>query len=201
MPTGYTSVLYDGKEQTFVEFVMQCARAFGACIEMRDDPWDKPIPDEFPHDDYHDRQLVDARKELKEAKRITLAEAEKQAAEAYDAAVKSHREEDNRRNAIRERYTNMLDQVNRWAPPTPEHKGLKEFMIQQLTDSIDWDCKTYSTFPKKESGREWLAEHLEQCKRSVEYHEKESQKERQRTEERNRWIRELRRSLATCGRE
>ena len=34
MPTGYTAALYEGKNQTFKEFATQCARAFGACIDM-----------------------------------------------------------------------------------------------------------------------------------------------------------------------
>jgi len=37
MPTGYTADLNDGKQVTFQEFTMKCARAFGALIEMRDD--------------------------------------------------------------------------------------------------------------------------------------------------------------------
>ena len=38
MPTGYTLDLYNGKDITFEEFVLKCARAFGALIDMRDEP-------------------------------------------------------------------------------------------------------------------------------------------------------------------
>ena len=34
MPTGYTYKIGEGA--SFKEFVMACARAFGACVEMRD---------------------------------------------------------------------------------------------------------------------------------------------------------------------
>ena len=44
MPTGYTYDLYDGKDIEFPDFVMKCARAFGALIEIRDDPMDAAIP-------------------------------------------------------------------------------------------------------------------------------------------------------------
>lgn len=37
MPTGYTSKLYEGEEQTFEEFLLTCARAFSH-IELRDNP-------------------------------------------------------------------------------------------------------------------------------------------------------------------
>ena len=50
MPIGYTSKLHDG-DQPFNEFIMSCARAFGALVTMRDDPNDAPIP-EFEVSEY-----------------------------------------------------------------------------------------------------------------------------------------------------
>jgi len=38
MPSGFTSDIYDGKKITFKDFTLKCARAFGACIHLRDDP-------------------------------------------------------------------------------------------------------------------------------------------------------------------
>ena len=50
MPTGYTSKIYEGKENvTGKSFIMDCARGFGACISMRDESSDTPIPEEFKH--------------------------------------------------------------------------------------------------------------------------------------------------------
>lgn len=37
MPSCYTSDIADGKDVSFNDFVLKCARAFGACIEQRDD--------------------------------------------------------------------------------------------------------------------------------------------------------------------
>lgn len=45
MPTGYTAAIKYGI--TFKEFALDCARNFGACISMRDEPRETPIPDEF----------------------------------------------------------------------------------------------------------------------------------------------------------
>ena len=196
MPTGYTADLHDGKPQTFKQFVIQCARNFGACIEMRDEPWDKPIPDAFPYNDYHDKQLERAREELADAESMTLAQAEARAMDDYDRAVKAHRDGIDRCNAIRERYTNMLDQVNRWNPPTPEHQGLKDFMIQQLTESIGWDCKIYPEgFPEKQTAKKWLDELIERRRRDVAYHMEGAAKERARVDGNNRWVKDLRKSL------
>lgn len=46
MPTGYTSVLFDKPETTFSEFASRCARAFGACMAMRDESLAVALPDE-----------------------------------------------------------------------------------------------------------------------------------------------------------
>lgn len=198
MPTGYTSALYDGKEQTFAEFVMQCARAFGACIEMRDDPWDKPIPDEFTSDDtYNIERLEVARKELAEIQAMTPAEIEKRAQEDYEAALTSHRESLERAAAIGLRYTAMLEQVNAWAPPTSDHNALKKFMVEQLTESIKHDCGGYQPEePRKLKAQEWLNQRLKCCRSNIAYHLEAIERERQRVEFNNKWIRELRRSLA-----
>ena len=59
MPTGYTSKIADGIG--FKDFALSCARAFGACIEMRDDPSDKPIPNEFKPNDYHKKRMAAAK--------------------------------------------------------------------------------------------------------------------------------------------
>jgi len=64
MPTGCTAKLMS-EGQTFHEFIMQCARNFGALIMMRDDPWDAPIPDKFEPYGYHAKKLIEAREELK----------------------------------------------------------------------------------------------------------------------------------------
>ena len=38
------------------------------------------------------------------------------------------------------RLNDMLTQVRAWTPPTTDHAGLKDFMIQQLTVSMPGEC-------------------------------------------------------------
>jgi hypothetical protein len=38
MPTGYTAGVADGTITEFREYALLCARAFGACIMLRDEP-------------------------------------------------------------------------------------------------------------------------------------------------------------------
>jgi hypothetical protein len=47
MPTGYTAAVADGTITEFPDFAMQCARAFGTLVLMRDEPQDAAIPEKF----------------------------------------------------------------------------------------------------------------------------------------------------------
>lgn len=50
MPTGYTADIKDGI--SFETYAMNCARAFGACVSLRDKPsGGKVIPDAFEPSD------------------------------------------------------------------------------------------------------------------------------------------------------
>jgi len=197
MPTGYTSALYDGKKQTFVEFVMQCARSFGACIDMRDDSWDKPIPEEFTSDDsYHTERLEVARKKLATAQNMTFAEAETAVQEEYDRAMVAYYATIAKEKVIGARYTAMLNQVNEWTPPTDDHNNLKKFMIEQLTESIRHDCGYQPEKPHKLRPQEWLNQQLTNCRHDVAYHLECLNKEKERLESNNKWVRDLRKSLA-----
>jgi hypothetical protein len=61
--TGYVHHMVE-KNQTFPQFAMSCARAFGALIEMRDEGMDAKIPDEIKPEPYHKKAAAEARKEL-----------------------------------------------------------------------------------------------------------------------------------------
>jgi hypothetical protein len=194
VPTGYTSDLYNGKPQSFSEFVMNCARAFGALIELRDEP-NAPIPDEFQPSDYYPKQLAQAQQRLKELKGMSLADAQRASDAAFEAELSRWHERAADRRATRLRYEEMLDQVDAWQAPTSEHEGLKKFMHDQLAESIDFDCSRIMPAPVHEPAAEWLARELGRAEHDVEYYTAELEKERQRQAERSRWVRDLRSSL------
>ncbi|MBO6267553.1 MAG: hypothetical protein J6N19_00245, partial [Clostridium sp.] len=74
MPTGYTCFIEDGKITTAKGFLLLCARAFGACIEMRDEPLSEPIPEKFNGDDTYRLWLEDAKTELSKLKAMSQDE-------------------------------------------------------------------------------------------------------------------------------
>jgi len=194
MPTGYTLDLYDGKDITFEEFVLKCARAFGVLIDMRDEPIDAPIPERFEPSDYHLKELERAKKRLKEIKKWDEEKAEQEAERAYRDALKKREEFIKKNKLIRKRYEDMLSKVQKWKPPTIEHGSLKQFMIQQLVESIEYDC-FIPEMPQRLSGEEYREQQIKKALSDIEYHEKEYAEEVNRVYEKNKWLLLLRESL------
>ena len=74
MPSGYTSRLCEG-EQPFEEFVLQCARAFGACVMQRDAPIDE-LPTHNERDSYYTNALAAAKRTLSNMKKMSATRRE-----------------------------------------------------------------------------------------------------------------------------
>lgn len=197
MPTGYTADLHDGKEVTFPEFVLSCARAFGALITMRDSPMDAPIPDEFPPSPWYAEHLAKSEAKLAELRAMTPNAADVAAQAAYDLSLTEWKKAVAQAEARRERYEAMLAEVEAWQPPTAEHQGLKDFMVQQLIESIDHDCSmNYWPRPNRLHGSEWLEQQIARAERSVEQDRKSYVEEVERSEGRTAWVKALRESLS-----
>lgn len=196
MPTGYTAPLYEGKDITFAEFVMQCARAMGVLVTMRDDPMDAPIPETFQPSDYHTKQLKRLMKELERVSKWTDEQAEREAKKAYNRDRKYYVETLITRNERYVRYAAMLKQVKDWRPPTIDHMKFKEFMIEQLEGSIVHDCTGYPIeLPVKQTGLDYQTARLSHINRDVDYHSCEEAAEIERAASRTDWIQQLRDSL------
>lgn len=196
MPTGYTADIKDGI--SFETFAMNCARAFGACVTLRDEPGGgENIPAEFAPSDYHAKALQGARDDLAALLAMPGQERERTAAQSWGDAETGRlmRLEDKRKQ--REAYESMLAEVNAWTPPTTEHVGLHEFMRAQIVQSIDVDCSgDYDQEPTPRlTGEQWAAERAAELNRDIAYHEKEDAAEVQRAESRTAWVKALRSSL------
>jgi hypothetical protein len=107
---------------------------------MRDENMDVPPPEEVKPDPYHKNELATAKKHFAKLDSTPSAERKSYGIKAKKTALdeakkyrKESLEKETKEVAI---LQGMLDQVERWAPPTQDHVGVKSFMIQQLTDSI-----------------------------------------------------------------
>ncbi len=196
MPTGYTAKLYDG-EQSFDDFVLGCARAFGALVTMREAPADTPIPQKLePNIKYYDEQIAEGEKRLKEIEQMSLETAEIEANKDYHTAIENKKKNGDEKSAIRMRYESMLTLVENWHPPTADHAGFKEYMENQLKESIDFDTNMrYYTEPKLLTPQEWIEQETKSATWEISNGKKERAEEIERTNVRNAWIQSLRESL------
>lgn len=196
MPTGYTAGIEKG--MTFPEFVFGCARAMGALIMMRDDPSGAEIPDKFEPSSHNAEQLNSARIAMVKLGAMNDVELDAAARAEYDEAVSDRARGMAQSNALLEKYEAMLKQVNDWVPPSADHVNFKEFMIEQITSSIKFDCVAdyyAERIPVLRSGQEWLKDQVEKIQRRIEFHREAHAKEVERTNSRNKWIADLRNSL------
>jgi len=196
MPTGYTAKLMESG-QTFPEFIMGCARAFGALIEMRDSPNDAPIPDKFEPSDYNAKRLISAREELAKLKAMSIEERT-----AFGETTKTKdvdRKQGYLKKAVVEnnRLEDMAAQVRAWTPPTKDHQGLKDFMLQQIDVSkngVDYSEKSLAEAQAKPAP-EYYVEAVLSAARDIKYHTEENAKEVERTNSRTEWVQQLRESI------
>ena len=196
MPTGYTADIPTGID--FKTFAMNCARAMGACVSLRDERGGgEVIPDEFQPNAYYAEAVQKALARLEELKAMTPTRRKNEAVDAYHKAMNKHCDavaEDAKRDAS---YKAMLGQVHAWVPPTPEHEGMKQFMVEQIEESIKFDSNAgYLTEPQQLSADEWWAAEMAKAYRDLGYAEKAHREEQERCAKRTAWIKALRESLS-----
>lgn len=196
MPTGYTAAIAD--DITFDNFAMQCARAMGALVMMRDEPTGAPIPARFEPSDYHTNKIAEASATLERLAGMTADEAAQAANDAYEEAIAKQAVAIRRNDMLREKYNDMLAKVEAWQPPSIDHDEFKKFMVEQITSSLSLDCNNsyyHNQTHTKPTGAEWLAQKEAKARKDITYHEAENTKEVDRNEGCNRWLKELRDSL------
>lgn len=199
MTTGYTAAVQDGSITEFPAFAMQCARAFGALVTLRDEPMDAPVPEEFTaNTKYNDERIAEAQERLGMLGAAPLAAIRVRAAEALREAQEAHAKRQAERVAARTRYEAMLTKVRAWTPPTADHSGLRDFMVEQLETSIKFDCSgDYDKAPDPASyePEAWRAAQIAEAKRSITYQGGQRAEEMVRAVNRTSWVKALRASL------
>lgn len=197
MPTGYTAFIEDGDITSGKDFLMLCARAFGACVDMKDEPLSKPIPHELKPSTYYHERMVDCLRRRAEYERMSLEEAEAICEDKYLHEVKCREEFKREQQKLLERYNRVLDEVKSWVPPTDDHQGLKNFAIEQIEMCLpNPDLFDSTNPPHKWNGAEWINSMIEMCDEDIERFKKRQQEENERVSRRNQWISQLRESLA-----
>ncbi len=198
MPTGYTNDIKDGI--SFETFALNCARAFGACIDLRDDPaGGDHIPEKIKPSSFHLDEMYKCEQELIELSFMNDSEIAERLELEYE------NDEIYRINRIKEKenqritYENMLNKVFDWNPPTVDHQKLKKFMIDQIEDSIKFDCSNfdnyYDTPTERQTVNVWRNNRIDILKNSIKYNKKLYIEEVKRAKSKTDWLMALRNSL------
>lgn len=139
MATGYTYRIVSGEITTFPEFAKICMRAFGACMHMKEDSLDKDYEEDKPSD-YHVKQIETSQRELNRIRTLSdeqIIEEERKKLEDenkywVDSLQKSER--------VKKTTLKMIEDCEKWTPPTDEHREYKKFMLEQLRTVLLHDC-------------------------------------------------------------
>jgi hypothetical protein len=198
MPTGYTDDLCT-KEVSFQDFALTCARAFGACVMLRDEPLSPKIP-KFKPSSYHKKELARLNKKLERLQyaQETVLKREFAKVKAKNISYFKSKIEDVAQTKAR--LEKMLEKVAAYNPPSAEYIEYKNFMREQLISAIDFDgndeyyLKELAKWEDMEFS-DWMQDELSETSDSIIYHIKENKAEVERTNSRNLWVSQLKKSL------
>lgn len=195
MPSGYTEGILSGTINDLNDFIWMCARGFGAFITQKDNIDEPPILKEKPNPYYKNKikQLLNEQQKYNE---YTDNDWQNEYLKYIEDQLKDIDDNIKEKIESKEKYENILNQVKEWIPPNENFHKLKSFMINQIEESIDFDCDT-SFWQERKNKISNLK--LEQYKRNVlndineslisnkEYYDEEVQ----RVKERNQWKQQL----------
>lgn len=195
MPSGYTEGILSGTINDLNDFIWMCARGFGAFITQKDNIDEPPILKEKPNPYYKNKikQLLNEQQKYNE---YTDNDWQNEYLKYIEDQLKDIDDNIKEKIESKEKYENILNQVKEWIPPNENFHKLKSFMINQIEESIDFDCNT-SFWQERKNKISNLK--LEQYKRNVLNDINESlisnkkyyDEEVQRVKERNQWKQQL----------
>ena len=191
MATGYTHPVADGEITDIKDFAATCARAFGAFVHQRDDSTkDELRYPEPPLGGFYHKAMREARTTLANWLASTEEDKYREWSEYYNKQRallhKSHADD----KVKRARYESLIAQLEEISVPS-ELKNYYDFMMEQLTTSLDHDCGNPGFSDRYYTPLEfvaWVKHQDEAVRRDVERYTEEYEKEVKRYEERVQYI-------------
>lgn len=149
-------------------------RSFDITTHQRDDALDAPLKAREASA-YHPKTLATAKEHIAKVDAMSTEECAQAAQAEYEAVKKRLEESIEKTQQQRASLETALEQAHAFIPPTNKHKNLKNVMVQELEDTIRFDCdashlKEQLANLKPLSGEEWHAEQMkainfERCNR------------------------------------
>lgn len=201
MPTGYTAGILDGKITTFKDFAIKCTRAFN--IDMRDADADAEYtPREVSN--FYRENLERTMSKIEELEKVDLKVFEESLVTMWNERINSINNSVQNRKEGAEILQVFLAKAREYTPPTDKHEGFKNFMIEQLETTLDYDgsidyyneelltlSKTLASYNVEEE----RARELENLKKDLDYYTKNLNDEIVRVNESNKWMADVFKSL------
>ncbi len=171
MATAYTKPIYDDRPITFEQFVWRCARAFGALASQRYESLDASVRfgDDSDTDAWVERlggEISEYEARLEELRALDPAVLAARVAAEHERAREVHASRIAHMAALRMRYEAMLARVEAWEPPA-EYLRLREFMVEQLRDSMKFDCYDIEAPALDPDPDAWRAREVRRLERNI----------------------------------
>ena len=203
MPTGYTAGILDGTIETFEQFAKTCMRAMGACAHLRDEPLSAPYKIRKPGD-YHSNEIKKAQQELSQLNNISDKDLIEKTRHELQESLNRYKTMKYERKKNRIKVIDMIKAVNAWNPPTSEHDGVKDFMLEQLKQTLEFDFS--STWVDEEidksemilamlNGKQIREEKQKKLEADLVYHKRELADETKRCNDANKWVKDFLESI------
>ena len=189
--TGYTYQIEDGTCKTPKDFLKLCLKAFGCCIELRDESLVNFDVDEFlkklkteaeQPSDYLVTSLSDAEKELEKLLKRTNDDWKKELDSKIEETKKNL--EKNKRTYEEESkiLSYFIHGVENWNC-SEEYKGIKDFALEQLNlttpDNYEWNEKLLEEL-SNESVAEYRNRYIQSAIKEVDYYKERIKEEKER---------------------
>jgi hypothetical protein len=198
MPTGYTYQVQSGEVKSEKDFILHCAEQFGALAPRRDENFSmNKFRKYVPEDSYYVKKYKEAKDGLLKFKLMSDNTIRNEIINNYNKKIKDNKDYKKKLQQERNRYITMLSKVENWNPPTQEHAGLKRFCIEQLTESIKFDCSSdyVPDIPKPNVTKQGIDiyrdRYIEEYEKDIKYYKDKANDEIEKAKERNAWIEQL----------
>jgi hypothetical protein len=174
-------------------------RAFGATIHMRDDDMSKEYEPRIPSK-YHADELRKAKEKLLMAESLKDASIIKMRTKELNENKKYHIERIKESRIVKSRLEDFLHKAMEFNAPTPDHQGLKDFMVNQLRITIDGDGNSryheeklseIEIELKKIDANQVRLMLIQDATKDIAYHLKEHKEELVRCAKSNLWVKTL----------
>ena len=207
MPNGYNYKLEEDT-QTLEEFILGCAKNFGACCHQRVDMLPRCRGVEPKPKDYNplaklEIELENARLKLEGVRHMSLKVAEALSDTYYAKAMKDANAKIYERAVLHDRMKIMLKNAQGWTVPSEDHQELKEFALNQIENAIEHDCDSsyYQRVVQNtvhQSGAEYRAERIKFAEDDVKYIKEKIERKKNEAEtfDGDKWILDLYESLS-----